>query len=333
MPQASVVVLRRRPHGPAQLEDFGMDTISMPEPAEGEVLVAARYITVDPYVRALLDDPSVLASPVPLGGVPPGDMLAEIVRSRVPDLPEGVLVVGRLGWRSHAIARPAALRRAGVHGLPAQAELSLLSTAGLTAWFGVTEVLRLRPGDTVVVSSASGGVGNIAAQLARISGARVIGIAGGERKRAFIETTLGLAGAIDYRATPDVGIEIDRLCPDGIDAYFDNVGGSLTDAIFRRLAVGARVAVCGSISQYNSLASDYRSSVLGPIEDQRATVTGLYVGDFAHRYDWARMRLAALARSGMVVPTEDVLEGFAMIPAAFVGMMAGDNIGKRLVKI
>jgi NADPH:quinone reductase len=331
--QASVVVLRHRPHGPAQLEDFGIDTTPMPEPAEGEVLVAARYITVDPYVRALLDDPSVLGSPIRLGGIPPGDMVAEVVRSRAPDFPDGALVVGRLGWRSHAVAHPAALRRAGVHGVPMQAELSLLSTAGLTAWFGVTEVLRLRPGDTVLVSSAAGGVGNIAAQLARISGARVIGIAGGKRKREFLETKLGLTGAIDYKATPDIGAEVNRLCPDGIDAYFDNVGGPLAEAIFPRLAVGARVAVCGSISQYNSLSSEYRARVLGPIEDQRATVTGFTVSDFAHRFDEARKRLAALARSGILVPTEDVMEGFAAIPTAFVGMMKGDNIGKRLVKI
>jgi NADPH:quinone reductase len=178
-----------------------------------------------------------------------------------------------------------------------------------------------------------GGVGNIAAQLARISGARVIGIAGGERKRAFLENRLGLTGTIDYKASPNIGAELERLCPDGIDAHFDNVGGPLTDAILPRLAVGGRVALCGSISQYNSLFNEYRPSVLGPIADQRATMTGFYVADFAHRYDEARKRLAALFRNGAVVPTEDVVEGFAMIPAAFVGMMRGDNVGKRLVKV
>jgi NADPH-dependent curcumin reductase CurA len=330
--RSSVVVLKRRPRGPVQPEDFSVETAPVPDPAEGEVLVAARYITVDPYVRAILDDPSFFGSPVPLGGVPPGDMVAEVIRSRAAEFPEGALIVGRLGWRSHAVARSAALRLAGMHGVPVPTELSLLSSSGLTAWFGVTEVLRPRPGDTVVVSGAAGGVGNIAAQLARISGAHVIGIAGGPRKRAFLESTIGLAGAIDYKAAPDIGAEIDRLCPDGIDAYFDNVGGPLTDAILTRIAVGARVVLCGGISQYDVLGNEYRPR-MEPIADQRATMTGLLVTDFVHCYDDARKRLAGLARSGALKPTEDVLEGFTMLPAAFVGMMRGDNVGKRLVKV
>jgi NADPH-dependent curcumin reductase CurA len=316
-----------------QPEDFSVEVASVPEPAEGEVLVAARYITVDPYVRAMLDDPSFFGSPIPLGGVPPGDMVAEVIRSRAAELPEGTLIVGRLGWRSHAVARSPALRLAGRHGVPVPTELSLLTSSGLTAWFGVTEVLRPRPGDTVLVSGAAGGVGNIAAQLARISGARVIGIAGGQRKRTFLESTIGLAGAIDYKAATDIGAEIDRLCPDGIDAYFDNVGGPLTDAILPRLTVGARVVLCGEISQYDALGNEYRPRILGPIGEQRATMTGLLVTDFVHRYEEARKRLAGLARSGALKPTEDVLEGFTMLPAAFVGMMRGDNVGKRLVKV
>jgi NADPH-dependent curcumin reductase CurA len=333
MADSRAVVLRRRPQGAARAEDFDVVDVPPQRPGDGQVVVAARYLSVDPYVRCLLDDPSLYGTPVALGAVPPGDMVGEVVESRDPDLRPGTLVVGRLGWRTHAVADARALRRAGCHGVAAEAELALLGSAGLTAWFGVTETLRPRPGDAVLVTGAAGAVGSLAAQLCRVAGARVVGVAGGARKQTFLTGTLGLDGAIDYQATADIGATLDRACPDGFDGFFDNVGGPIADAALARLRPGARVAVCGEISQYDDPGNEYRPRILPPLMDKRATMAGFLVSDYAHRFDEARARLASLVDAGRLVCCVDVVEGIARLPEAFAGMMRGDSMGKRLVSV
>lgn len=328
----SRVTFRRRPEGAPVADDFAIVEEALPEPGPGEVLVAARLLSIDPYVRTMIDPANPYGAPLPLGQTIPGDMAGEVIASHHPDWAKGDFAAARLGWASHGLGRGETLRRLDPALGALELHLALFGSSGLTAYFGMTEIGRPRPAETVLVSGAAGAVGQVAAQLAKAAGARVIGIAGGARKCGHLTGTLGLDAAIDHRAG-DVAPRLDALCPDGIDVYFDNVGGAITHAVMPRLARHARVVVCGESSQYDAIGREFDPRILGPLMDTRATMTGLLVSDFAHRYDEGRRALAALHRDGRLVVECDIVDGLANAPAAFMGMLKGDNTGKRLVRV
>ena len=305
----------------------------LPEPGGGEVLVAARYVSIDPYVRTLVDPANPYGAPLALGAVIPGDIAGAVVASRNSAWPEGALVAGRQGWRSHSLSDGANLRALDPALGPLPLHLSVFSSSGLTAYFGLLDIGRPGAGDWVLVNGAAGAVGSVAGQLAKLAGARVIGVAGGPAKSAHLTGELGLYGAIDHRAAADFGTALGALCPDGVDVYFDNVGGPMTGAVMGHLARHGRVVVCGESSQYDAVGQEYNPRILGPLMAMRATMTGLLVSDFADRYDEARAELAALVADGRLKHREDIVEGLENAPAAFIGMLAGDNIGKRLVAV
>ncbi len=215
---------------------------------------------------------------------------------------------------------------------PASNYLSVLGLTGLTAWFGLFDVGRPKPGDTVVVSGAAGAVGQIVGQLARIAGCRTVGIAGGPEKVADLTGLYGYDVGIDYKAD-DVGAALKDACPKGVDVYFDNVGGEISEAVFRRLAVGARIAICGQISQYNLTEPELAPRSLGFTIVFRCTIQGFLVRDYVHRFDEGLQRLGGLLAAGRLQHREHVTEGFENTPAAFIGMLRGENHGKALVKL
>ncbi len=327
------VIFRRRPQGRPVPEDFEIVRSNLPEPGDGEVLVAARYVSIDPYVRTQIDPANPYGEPLALGAVIPGDIAGEVVASRNAQWPDGTLVAGRLGWRSHALSDGANLRALDPALGPLPLHLSVFSSSGLTAYFGMLDICRPAAGECVLVNGAAGAVGSVAGQLAKIAGARVIGIAGGPEKCAYLTGELGLDAAIDHRATGDLGATIGECCPDGVDIYFDNVGGPMTDTVMRHVARRARIVVCGESSQYDAVGHEYNPRILGPLMDMRATMTGLLVSDYAARYEEARAELAGLVGSGRLKHREDIVEGLENAPAAFMGMLAGDNIGKRMVAV
>jgi NADPH-dependent curcumin reductase CurA len=294
--------------------------------------VQARWLSLDPYMRGRMSEARSYARATQIGEVMTGQVVGEVTASRDGRFAPGDHVVGQLGWQEHAVARGGALRKLDLDLAPPQAYLHALGTTGLTAYFGLVDVARPKPGDTVVVSGAAGAVGQIVGQLARIAGCRTVGIAGGPEKVADLTGLYGYDVGIDYKAD-DVNSALKEACPRGVDVYFDNVGGALSETVFRRLAVGARVAICGQISQYNLTEPELAPRNLGFLIVFRATLQGFLVGDYVHRFDEALTRLGGLLADGRLVTTEDVTEGLEHAPRAFIGMLRGENRGKTLVKL
>jgi len=326
------VTLAARPEGFPNESDFALDEVEVPSPQVGEVLVRARFLSVDPYQRGRMSTARSYARSLELGDVITSQTLGEVVESRDEHYREGDLVVGQLGWQEYAVARGGSLRK--VHpGLdPPSLALGAVGTTGLTAYFGLLDVGRPRPGDTVVVSAAAGAVGQVVGQLARLTGCRTVGIAGGPEKCRDLLETYRYDVAIDYR-NDDLGAALKEACPDGVDVYFDNVGGEITDTVLRRLALGARVVICGQISQYNLERPELAPRNLGLLIVYRARIEGFLVSDYAHRFDEAAARLARWVAAGEIRYREDVTEGLEHAPQAFMRMLRGENEGKTLVKL
>jgi NADPH-dependent curcumin reductase CurA len=325
------VTLASRPVGFPQESDFALEDGQVPIPEAGEVLVRNLWVSVDPYQRGRMSQTRSYARSLELGDVVTAQALGEVVESRDGRYSPGDLVVGQLGWQDYAAARGGSLRRVA-NGLdPPTLALHAVGATGLTAYFGLLDVARPKPGDTVVVSGAAGAVGQIVGQIAKLAGCRTVGIAGGPDKIASLQKLYGYDAAIDYKNS-DVRDELKAACPDGVDVYFDNVGGEITNAVIPRLNVGACIAVCGQISQYN-LERPEPGPGFGFTIVFRARVQGFLVSDYAHRYEEAAMRLARWVAEGKIRWREDVTDGLENAPRAFIGMLNGENQGKALVKV
>ena len=305
----------------------------MPRPGGGEVLVQACYLSVDPYMRGRLTGVTTYARGLDLGEVIVGGVVGRVLESSDPRWSAGDIVEGMLGWQEYAVAPARSLRKIDPATGPISQALYVLGMPGLTAYFGLLDICRPQPGDTVVVSGAAGAVGGLVGQIARIKRCRVIGIAGSNEKVRFLIGELGFDAAFNYRETPDYAAKLKELCPNGIDVYFDNVGGAITDAVMRRIAVHARVAVCGQISQYNSVEAESGPRWLSQLVVRQARVEGFLVTQFAERYDAGLRQLATWLKDGRLHYREDVADGLENAPQAFIRMLEGKNIGKQLVKV
>ena len=325
------VTLAARPVGFPKAADFALVDTEVPTPGPGEVLVKTQYLSVDPYQRGRMSEARSYAKPVQIGEVMTAQAVGEVVESNEPRFAPGDTVVGTFGWQEYATARGSAIRKT-IDGPPPQANLHVLGTNGLTAYFGLFDVAQAQPGDTVVVSAAHGGVGQVVGQLAKIAGCRAVGIAGGPEKKAELAKLFGYDAAIDYK-NDDVNTGLKDACPGGIDVYFDNVGGEITDAVFRRLALHARVAVCGQVSLYNATEQPVGPRNLGALIVSRARVEGFLINDFAHRFAEVIPRMARWLADGSLRYTEDVVEGIERTPEAFMRMLRGENRGKQLVRV
>jgi len=328
-------VLRSHPHGWPEPGNWELVRTEAPSPGPGQVLLRALYLSVDPYMRGRISGRATYAPPVPLGGVMVGAAVAEVVQSDDPGFAAGDVVEhAGFGWQEYAVSDGRALRKVDPSLGPVSTALGVLGMNGLTAYFGLLDVCHPRPGETVVVSGAAGATGSIAGQIARIAGCRVVGIAGSARKVAWLTGDLGFDAAVDYKAAGDLRAALAKHCPDGIDCYFDNVGGPVTDAVLSLLALRARIAVCGQIALYNE--ADF--APVGPRElryliAKRARAEGFLVFDYGDRYGEGLARLSRWVRVGDLNYQETVYEGIDNVPQALIDMMGGENVGKMVVRV
>ena len=327
------ILLAARPRGEIKPTDFELVDAPMPETGEGEVLVESRYLAVEPAMKGWMEARVDYVAPLNIGDVMRGHGVGCVLESRHPDFAVGEMVSGALGWRRYLATDGKAIPLNKVPaGVEPPAAINVLGLTGLTAYFGMLDIGKPKAGDTVLVSGAAGATGSVAGQLARIAGARVIGIAGGKDKCDWLVSELGFDGAIDYKSE-DVEQRIAELCPDGLNVYYDNVGGEILDFALAKLAQGARVVLCGGISRYNQTGA-----IPGPVNYfnliyRRARMEGFIVSDYASRFGEAVEVLAKHLASGELRHRETILQGFTQLPQALMNLFTGGNIGKQLVEV
>jgi len=322
-----------RPVGQPDPDCFELRDAPVPTPADGELLVRVAYLSVDPYMRGRMRDSESYAEPWDVGDVLQGGIVGEVVESNDDRYDAGDYVTGQGTWSEYSVldADDVAPVDPTIADLPAY--LGVLGMPGRTAYFGLLEVGDPKPGDTVVVSGAAGAVGSVVGQIAKLNGCTVVGFAGSDEKTRWLTEELGFDAAIDYKATDDYGTALDEAAPEGVDVYFDNVGGPITDAVFPKLNLDARVAVCGQIAHYNDEDVPTGPRKLPQLIAPRATVQGLLVADYATRFEEATDRLATWVANGDIDHRESVVEGLENAPDAFLGLFSGENIGKQVVRV
>jgi leukotriene B4 12-hydroxydehydrogenase/15-oxo-prostaglandin 13-reductase len=325
--------LASRPVGLPKESDFSLVETGMPSPGEGQVLVKTAYLSVDPYMRGRITGVRTYAEPVNPGDVMVGGTVGRVVASRNPGLAAGDFVLGQWGWQEHAAVDGAGLRKLDPALAPVSTALGVLGMPGMTAYFGFLDICQPKPGETVVVSGAAGAVGSLVGQIAKIKGCRAIGIAGADSKIGWLTNELGFDGAFNYKTTPDYSAKLKELCPNGIDCYFDNVGGTITDAVFGLMNVFGRISICGQISQYNLDKPEPGPRLLAQVLVRQLKVEGFIVVRFQNRWAEGITQMAQWLREGKLKYREDVVEGFQNTARAFIGMLQGENTGKMLVKV
>jgi NADPH-dependent curcumin reductase len=329
------IVLASRPIGTPTPADFRLETGSLPVPSDGQLLLQTKILSLDPYMRGRMNDAKSYAASVELGEVMEGEVIAEILESRHPAYRKGDLVQGRTGWRTHAAVNADAVWRIETGGNPPTTALGVLGMPGFTAYAGMKVIGQPQTGETVVVAAASGPVGSLVGQLARIAGARAVGIAGGATKCAYVRNEFRFDAAIDHRAE-GFSEALAAACPDGIDIYFENVGGPIWDAVLPLLNRYARVPVCGLIAHYNDAKPTGGSSAtetMLTVLRRSLLIRGFINTEFAPgHYDSFLKELSPLVRSGDIRYREDISEGLEAAPGAFIDMLAGRNFGKALVR-
>jgi NADPH-dependent curcumin reductase CurA len=329
------IVLARRPKGVPVPEDFALRETEMPQPGAGEFLVAMRVGSVDPAIRGFLDDRPSYIEPVALGAPINGMSLGEVVASHHADYPVGTLVRAFATWSDHYVLSAEAWGLEKVQcrpDTPLHHYMGALGPVGLTAWVGLFAVGEAKPGETVVVSAAAGATGSTVGQIARAKGCKVIGLVGSAEKAAVIRD-LGFDAAIDYRATPDIAAEIAKVAPEGVDVYFDNVGGEVLEAILPLMRLHGRVAVCGMVGQYNDADHPHGVRTLWQLVVNRIRMQGFITYDYPEVLAQAQAELDGWVAEGKLKPLANVRDGFEKLPEAFIDLMSGRTIGKTLVRI
>jgi len=322
-------VLASRPVGPVSEANFRLEETPLPRPADGEVLVRNLWLSLDPYMRGRISDAKSYAKGVELGEVMVGQSAGEVLESRHPQLKVGDMVLAQLGWQLYGCTREAT--RVDPARAPLSYYLGLVGMPGMTAYFGLKELGQPRPGDTLVVSAASGAVGSVVGQLAKIWGARAVGIAGGREKCAYVKDELGFDACVDYKAG-DLREQLKAACAKGVDVYFDNVGGEILDTVLARMNLFGRVVVCGTISDYDATEA-YRVRNWRAILVNRLRVQGMIVFDWKDRYAEALKALGGYFAEGRLRYRESVVHGLENAPRGFIDLLTGKNFGKQLVKL
>ncbi|WP_338663143.1 NADP-dependent oxidoreductase [Pararoseomonas sp. SCSIO 73927] len=332
MPDTNLrVLLRARPEGKVGPEHFEVREEALPSPRPGEVLLRNRYLSLDPYMRGRMSAAKSYAAPVGIGEVMVGQTVAEVVEDPTGTFRPGDVVLGGAGWQRFCCVPAGGLRKLDPDLAPLTTALGVLGMPGTTAWVGVTEMSRPKPGETYVVTAASGAVGGVAGQIARRMGARVVGIAGGPEKCAFVTEELGFDACVDHKA-PDFPDLLARACPDGIDGYFENVGGAVQKAAWPLMNEFARLAFCGSIAEYQE-AEPPPGPNLGAITRKKMSLRGFIVGDHPRAFAEWRRTGARWVKDGSLKYREDVVRGLEKAPEAFMGLLAGRNFGKLVIDL
>ncbi len=331
MSKRQVVILRRRPVGAPTADIFAIEEDAIPEPAEGQVLTRTIFLSIDPYMRGRLSDAKSYAAPVPIGGMMEGETVGEVIASRDPGFAPGDVVVGPRGWASHLVSAAKFLVKLPRNGAPLSNYLGVLGMPGTTAYSGMTDIGQPKAGETVVISAASGAVGAVAGQLAKRAGARVVGVAGGAEKCLFVQETLGFDECIDHRAL-DLKAALTDACPNGIDVYFENVGGELQRLVFPRLNAFGRVVMCGMVAEYNDTEPRPGPNLMMVVRN-RLRIQGLIVSDKPERFAEWRALATPWVRDGSLKYREDIVDGLENAPDALIGILGGRNFGKLLVRV
>jgi NADPH-dependent curcumin reductase CurA len=331
-------VLAERPAGAFDESAFRLEEVPIPEPGPGEMLVHNIWLSVDPYMRGRMRQARSYAKPVEIGAVMEGGTVGEVIASNNPKFKAGEIIEQRLGWQDYGISDGAAARKIDPSLAPIQTAVGVLGMPGMTAYFGAREVMGVEKGDTIVVSAASGAVGGLVGQVARISGAaRVIGIAGGAEKCAYCVNDLGYDVCLDYHAykgdSAALAAAILEAALDRVNGYFDNVGGWISDAVYSTMAFFGRIAICGTISEYNDEKPELAPRIYRHILVNRLTMRGLIVFDFKDRFAEGEKAMAGWIKNGRLKYREDVVEGLENAPKAMMRLFKSQNFGKQLVKI
>lgn len=330
------ILLARRPEGAPTPDCFDIVEEAVPRPGEGELLLSTLYVSIDPYMRGRMSAGPSYATPVEIGGVMGGASVGQVVESRAEGFAPGDLVLTYGGWQSYSVAPAKEARKLDTQAAPPSTALGVLGMPGFTAWYGLTQIGRPQEGETVVVAAASGPVGSMVAQIARDGGARVVPIAGGADKCEWLRETAGFEAALDHRAA-DFGKALERACPDGIDVYYENVGGKIFEAVMPLLNQGARIPVCGLIAHYNDSKApdgpDRLPGLMGLVLRKRLLLQGFIISDHFERFGEFRAAVAPKVADGSFVYLEDTVEGLENAVPAFIGLLEGKNFGKLVVKL
>lgn len=335
--KSTQIRLAARPVGEPDDSCFETATVDLPALADGQVLLRTVYLSLDPYMRGRMSTAKSYAKPVEVGGVMVGGTVSEVLESRYAGLSAGDFVLSYSGWQSHEVADGRRLRKLDPQAAPISTAVGVLGMPGFTAYAGLLEIGRPQPGETVVVAAATGPVGSAVGQIARLKGARAVGIAGGPQKCRALLDEFGFDAAVDHRS-PDFVAQLDAAVPDGIDVYFENVGGTVADAVFRRLNTHARVPVCGLVANYNATSApegpDRLPGFMSLVLTRSLTVRGFIQSEFteSHGRDFLR-EMSQWVREGSVRYREDVVDGIENAPEAFRGLLRGTNFGKLLVRV
>ncbi|HET7088794.1 MAG TPA: NADP-dependent oxidoreductase [Anaerolineae bacterium] len=325
------ILLAHRPTGAPQTSDFRWVETAVPEIGDGQFLVRSHYLSLDPYMRGRMSEAKSYAKPVELGEVMIGGAVGQVVTSRHPKFKAGDMVVGNFGWQLYAVSDGAGVRKITDRNLPLSAYLGVVGMPGVTAYVGLLDIGQPKSGETVVVSAAGGAVGGVVGQIARIHGCRTVGIAGGPEKCRYVVEELGFDACVDYK-TGRLWEDVKEATPQGIDVYFDNVGGEILDTILRRMNPFGRIPLCGVISQYNA-TQPYGVKNTRSLLINRIKLQGFLIFDHSARWPVVIKELAQWVSEGKIKYRETVAEGLRSAPEAFIGMLAGKNLGKQLVKL
>ncbi|WP_266205388.1 NADP-dependent oxidoreductase [Pontibacter kalidii] len=327
------ILLASRPTGVPAQENFKFEEREVPELQEGQVLLKSLYVSVDPYMRGRMSDAKSYVAPYAVGEPISGGVVAEVVKSLNEQLPKGTVVLGNLPWQQYIVHSGKGLSHINPDIAPLSYYLGILGMPGLTAYFGLLHIGEPKPGETVVVSGAAGAVGTVVGQIAKLKGCRVVGVAGSDEKIAYLKDELGFDEAINYKTTQNMNQAMTKACPNGVDVYFDNVGGEISDAVYLALNKFARIAICGQIAYYNHTTLPSGMRVEPILLKKSALMKGFIVGDYAKDFPVAAKELADWVQEGKLQYQETITEGFDKIPEAFLGLFTGQNTGKQLVKV
>jgi NADPH-dependent curcumin reductase len=330
------VVLASRPAGEPTPDNFRTEDVPIPKPGPGQVLLRTLWLSLDPYMRGRMSDAPSYAAPVGIGATMVGGTVNKVIASNNPDFTVGDIVLAHTGWQTHALSDGKGLRKIDPKLAPISTALGILGMPGMTAYTGLLEIGTPQAGETVVVAAASGPVGSLVGQIAKIKGARAVGVAGGAKKCAYVKDALGFDDCVDHRAG-DFPARLATACPKGIDIYFENVGGAVFDAVLPLFNPFARMPVCGLISQYSATelppGPNRVPQLMRNILTKRLTIRGFIVSDFAAKQGEFLRDAAGWLREGRIKYREDVVDGLERAPAAFIGLLKGENFGKMLVRV
>ncbi len=326
------IVLASRPHGAPVTDNFKSNTVELAEIQPSQVLLKSLYFSVDPYMRGRMNDAKSYTPPFALNQPISGGVVAEVLESSSEKFSKGDVVLGILPWMEKMVVNDKGLRKIDAAVAPLSYYLGILGMPGLTAYFGLMDIGKPKKGETVVVSGAAGAVGMVVGQIAKIQGCRVVGIAGSDEKINLLKNDFGFDEAINYKTTQDIKAALAEACPDGVDVYFDNVGGSISDAVISLINFHARIPLCGQISLYNSTERPMGPRLQPMLLTRSVLMQGYIVSNYESRFGEGIQHLAQWVQEGKLKYTETVVEGFDKLPEALMGLFSGDNTGKMIVK-